>query len=436
MSRQPYLSLTAAIFININIMLGSGIFINSVTLAKGAGVLGALVYPLVGLLLLPLILVFSSLLAQKPGGSFFEFGAILHPVAGFLSSWGYFVGKLASAALSLHIFVTLMGAINPWFGSINPLVADGLILAIFVFLTLFNVKTGKPIQYGFFSMKVVAITTAFVASARLWDISHFVGQPLNWSGIPSSVAFGLFAFAGFEATCSLSKNIRDPEKNGPRAVFLSYLAVLAVITLYQVLLYGALGPSLGSFASNNFQEPLGLVVHHAFGGSVAAIVQMVMFICIAASALGASYGILYSNLWNLHTLAQFNAVPFSHALSRCNRYYAPMWCVLIAGFIEFCYVLISKGAIILLQQITTCASTLAYLISAIGFCVLAFSANNRLHKLYAILGIGSALLFVAFAVSNAVDYGVSGYLLYASLLLAGLFGFWYAQKKSANTLPA
>ena len=55
MSRSQKLSLFSAILININIMLGSGIFINTAVLTQQAGSLGALVYPIVGLLLFPLL---------------------------------------------------------------------------------------------------------------------------------------------------------------------------------------------------------------------------------------------------------------------------------------------------------------------------------------------------------------------------------------------
>ncbi|MBN2267458.1 MAG: APC family permease [Candidatus Babeliaceae bacterium] len=429
MLKKQELSLAAAFFVNVNIMLGSGVFINSVTLARAAGALGALVYPLVGLLILPLIIIFSLLLANKPGGTFFEFGSLLHPVAGFLSSWGYFVGKLASAALGLHIFVTLMQSVHPGFAAVNALVVDAIILGVFVFLTLFNVKTGRPLQYSFFMMKIVAVTTVLVASARLWDPVQFVVYRADWWGIPSSVTFGIFAFAGFEATCSLSKNIQNPSRNGPRAVIFSYLFVMAVLTLYQLLLYGALGSELGIL--NGFQESVGLVISRAFAGSLADVVRVVAFVCIASSALGSSYAILYSNLWNLNTLAQYQVIPWASLFKRFNKYYAPIWCVLAAGAIELGYLLISKGEIILLQQVTACASTLAYALSVFGFCALFYRSGWR-YRIVGLCGVGSILLFAYTATANAWFYGVYGYSIFALLLLVGLIGFWYATVINKN----
>ena len=60
---MPYrLSLTAAIAINLNIMLGAGVFLNSIPLTKYAGGYSFLPYIIVGVLLIPLIIAIATLL--------------------------------------------------------------------------------------------------------------------------------------------------------------------------------------------------------------------------------------------------------------------------------------------------------------------------------------------------------------------------------------
>src|SRR3990167_9920914 len=94
------LSLFSAVIINLNIIIGSGVFINTAELAKRAGIFGALCYALVGLLLFPLILSFAQLLQLYPGGGFYSFcETSLNPFFGFLSTWCYFTTKLSSATL-------------------------------------------------------------------------------------------------------------------------------------------------------------------------------------------------------------------------------------------------------------------------------------------------------------------------------------------------
>jgi len=96
------LSLLAAIFININIMLGTGFFINTVVLTKEAGSLSSSVYLVVALLILPLIMSMAKLLEYSPeSGTFYDFGKYISPYFGFLSSWSYFTAKLCSSAWAI-----------------------------------------------------------------------------------------------------------------------------------------------------------------------------------------------------------------------------------------------------------------------------------------------------------------------------------------------
>src|SRR5581483_2039418 len=103
------LSFWTAVFVNLNVMFGAGLFINTVVLAHSAGFLGFVCYLLVALLLIPLILSTAALLRFYPDGGFYVYAAkSIHPLAGFISSWAYFTGKLASATLLIHVFTSLM----------------------------------------------------------------------------------------------------------------------------------------------------------------------------------------------------------------------------------------------------------------------------------------------------------------------------------------
>lgn len=421
MSVSPYLSLPAAIFVNINIMLGSGLFLNSVLLTQKAGALGAAVYPLVGLLILPLIWTFSMLLALIPRGTFYEFGMQVHPAVGFLGSWGYFIGKLASAGLSLHMFVYLMQKTNVFFASYPALAWDAAILAFFVFLLLFDVRTGRPMQYAFVCLKGIPILLVLYFSFRYFRLENFSPEALRFEGVGACVPLALFAFAGFEASCSLSKNIVESAKNGPRAIWWSYAIVLTVVTLYQLVLFGVFGMQLAS--CSDFAEPVRLLVGHVFGPPLRHIITAAAFFGIAASALGASYGMLYSNVWNLHTLATYRVIPLAAYFERKNRYFAPLWCVVIAGLIEFSYVFFTGGDILFLQRVAAMTSTFTYTVAA---CALLKMGRREGPKVFAtaVLAVVSCLVLLGTTVSNALHFGFGAYILYAVLLALGLLS-WY-----------
>ena len=94
MATAHKLSLATAILINLNIMMGAGIFINTVELAKRAGLLGAFMYPLIGLLILPLIIAIAKLIKLHPAGGFYIFAQKeINPFVGYLSTWSYFIAK-------------------------------------------------------------------------------------------------------------------------------------------------------------------------------------------------------------------------------------------------------------------------------------------------------------------------------------------------------
>ena len=57
MNDQEKLSLWQAVVININVMFGSGIFINTVILAKLAGIFSFVSYIIFALIVLPLITI-------------------------------------------------------------------------------------------------------------------------------------------------------------------------------------------------------------------------------------------------------------------------------------------------------------------------------------------------------------------------------------------
>lgn len=426
MTQTAHLSLLSAIIININIMLGSGIFINTVLLPQYTGALGALAYGIGGLLILPLILTFSQLLTDFPGGSFYDFGAAIHPLVGFVNSWTYFVGKLATPAIGIHVFVTLMQTINPALGVINPLILDTLIVVAFVMLNLFNLKTGRNINFFFIILKLIPILFLLFSTLFLFDTSNFNVEAFKWSGIPASMTFVIFAFAGFEASCSLSKLIIDPEKNGPRAILISYLITLVILMSYQIGFFGILGSALGSLSS--YREAFPVLIQHLIPGSetMGWLLRAFTLSGIAASSLGASYGVIYSNFWNLHALAQRNYVFAPPVFLRKNKFGTPIACVIAAGIIILCYQWVSLGNLVPLQQISATGNLTAYTISIFSFLVLCL--RNKRHRPLAVLAATSCVILYSSIIATAQTVGYQPLLIFFSIISAGIVMFWLKNK--------
>lgn len=320
MSQDHKLSLPAAILVNINIMMGAGIFINTVELAKRAGSLGGITYLLVGTLLLPLIISIARLVNMYPEGGFYTFAQKeINSFAGFISSWSYFTGKLASATLMMHASVHLIQQLIPPLAVIHPLIFDGCILSIFVTCNMLNIKTGSYIQALFMGLKSVPITFAILTGLFLIFNKSVTTPNFVWTGITSSLPLVLYATTGFEASCSLSNKIKDAHRNGPLAIFISYGIVVLIAFLYQTVLYTSLGSILTDAGSYLFAFPALTNTLLPLKVVITSKLNMMLHLAIASSALGGAYGIIFSNNWNLYTLAQTIIHFFQHFLPRSTN---------------------------------------------------------------------------------------------------------------------
>jgi amino acid transporter len=428
MAQARKLSLLSAILININIMLGSGIFINTALLAKQAGSLGAAVYLIVGLLLLPLILAIAELLRCHQGEStFYHFGLSISPFFGFISSWSYFIGKLCSCSLGIHVCISFLQQIIPSLQVLPTLLLDMFIILLFTLLNLLKLQTGKSIQYSFIVLKVVPIIFAIIAGFYLLSGTYFTHSTLLWSGVPLSIPLVIYAFSGFEASCSLSNYLENPKKNGPKAILLSYGIVVATVILYQFLFFSSLGPALGSLTNGYLGAFPALISQLPINGENSKnILVTLLHIGIASSSLGASYGILYSNSWNLYTLAHYNHTFGKKLLTTFNSYSVPYACVIIEGIIVASYLLITKGHQIPLQQVASLGSTIAYTFSSVALFVLTYR-KQKLLKLVPILSLISCLLLMGSFIWSIAVKGVSPLLLLFLAMLA--LGSWMFFKK-------
>ncbi|HEX2978332.1 MAG TPA: amino acid permease [Candidatus Babeliales bacterium] len=431
MAQTQKLSLLDAILININVMFGTGVLINTVNLAVIAGFLGFASYITVALLMLPLIFSIAATLNRHPSGGFYAYAATdIHPAVGFLSAWSYFVGKLASAALLIHIFTSTMKVIIPALDSIPSLPIDFAILGLFTWLNMFNIKTGTRITYGFIFCKFTPIIFAILSCLALFSKWHIPVDSMLWAGIPSTIPLVLYAFVGFEVACSISNSIEDAEKNGPKSILYSFGIVVFLTVLYQLLMFATIGEGLTQLPNflGIFKVVLNEIIPSA--GAFKAVLLKLFYIAGASSALGGSYGILFSNSWNLYTLAQFKHIPFAKFFTSLNNYQVPFMCVLAESAICAGYLLLTAGHQVTLQQISVLGCTIAYACSVLGLIKAHRHESLSSNPFVAWAAIGSCLLLLGSCIRNFISSGIIylgffgilialGMILYAATALSG-----------------
>lgn len=431
MSKTQGLSLWAAIIININIIIGSGIFINTTELAKRAGVCSALSYAIVGLLLFPLILCFARLLNLYPGGGFYSFTEkSLHPSIGFLSTWCYFLTKMSSATLVIHIFVLLLQKTFPFFASYDPLLLDVSMLSIIIGLNMFNVQTGSAIQGYLMILKLFPIFMTIISGIFFLKIGNLSAVNQIWSGVPATIPLVLHAMLGFETACSISRNIENPEVNAPRAVLLSYSLVILLYVTFQGILYGILGTDLMAQADYRGVFPL-LISKFAISETLRNLLGHCIHLAIALSALSAGFGMIYANMWNLYSLAELKHTFAPKTLMRLNRFNVPFLCVLAEGAISIMYMLIIRGEQTTFQQLSGIGATITYSLSILG--LLATLLKNKKSIILPILGlINCGILLSASAYTMWWSGNAKPIVIFSTIVVMGMTMYCMTKQSQHN----
>lgn len=424
------LSLSTAILINVNIMLGAGIFINTPILAQRAEGLSGSMYLLVAILMLPLILSIAKLLRLHPSGGFYTFAQKeIHPFAGFLSGWSYFTAKLASCILMVHASVMLLQHIFPLLAQVHSFLLDFGFIALFSILNLLNLKAGSAIQKMFVGFKTFPLLFAIASCLFLFQSDNFSSSHLNWEGIPSSLPLVIYAVVGFEAACSMSSKIKDPQRNAPLAILISFAIVIVIAILYQSLFYGALGQLLVQCESHCDTFPA--LLNSLFGsGPWVNKLEGILHLAIASSTLGAAYGIIFSNCWNLHILAEKKHLWFADLFAKFNKNAIPFACVIAEGSIALIYLVVSQGVLVPLQQISALGCVVAYTFS-VGALLQATKNNPEASKskILPILGLGSCSILATACIRNFFLNGMESLVVYLMLLSFGSCMFLATAKK-------
>lgn len=415
------LSLATAVLVNVNIMLGTGTFINTVILAQHVGTLGFVLYLIAGSLMLPLVLCFAQFMTLHHQGNFYNFGATINSFWGFISAWSYFTGKLASAALSIHVFTLFLQHVLPITQTVPTLLFDCILIGLFVFLNLQNLKTGSRIQLSFVFMKLLPLLFAIIIGLSYYNGANIGAPHQIWSGIPIALPLVLFCFLGFEATCSLSGSIENSKLNGPRAILLSFFTVIVLSVLYQFAFYVSTGELLAQ--QQNYVTAFPLLITK-IAPTLLNILSPLFSSLIALSALGGSYGIIYSNAWNLFSLAEHKHLLFFEKFKQLNRHQIPALCVITEGVICIGYLLLTQGAQVPLQYTAVLGCIMAYSITVLAY-------YKEAKTTLGLFGLVTCCILLGVCLNGFVRSSIAPLMIFTLLLATGSAMF-YATRVQAS----
>lgn len=428
-TKNNHLSLWSAVIINLNIIIGTGVFINTAELAKRAGLLGGLCYVIVGLLLFPLILSFVRLLQLYPSGGFYAFcSTSLHPLVGFLSTWCYFFAKLSSGTLAIHIFTLLMQKTFPALTCISPVIFDMIVLSLLLALNMLNVKTGSTIQNWLMILKTFPLFLVIASGFLLLQGDNVTPVHQLWEGIPSAIPLVLHALLGFEVACAISRNLKNPEVDGPRSILISYGIVMMLYMFYQGFFYGILGTDLAQTSNYSGAFPL-LISKFNISDYYRNFLGHFIHIAIALSALSAAFGVIYANVWNLYTLAEQHLTVAPTAIMQRNRFNMPFMCVLAQGAVMVTYLFIMVGEQTTFQQLSAFGTTMTYAMSIAGLCATLYHHKKSiLLPIMGFINCGILLavsLFAMWKTNNPIPLYI-----FCGIIISGVVMYGISNKKT------
>ena len=420
------ITLQAAILMNLNIMAGAGIFINIVRLTQELSIFGGLLYLMVGCFMFPLIFTFAKLVEIFPSGGFYAFARPVSPFLGFISCWAYFFGKLASVTLYLHVAATFLSKLFPYpFAQIHPLIICMSILALYIYLNCQNLRTGVMIQKCFATAKIIPLLGLILLGIYHFDIDLMseLAQNTPYMNFIYMIPLVLYCFSGFEAACSVSRNIENAEKNAPKAIFYSFFSIILIYIAFQTLVSLMLIPNISNLEAYAQAYPHLMTLVPANPWVQAKLATIISFL-IGFSAMGAAYGILFSNSWNLYTLAQNKHTFASSALTTLNKHSIPYIAVLVEGAICTLFLWVTSGNQVPLQQISTLGGTITYTISSIAFLY-----TNSKSRYLGYLSLLTCSGFIGSCILSAMKYNINSLYLFIAMFVAGILMYWAVSKK-------
>jgi APA family basic amino acid/polyamine antiporter len=298
----------AAASIVVGTVIGSGIFLVPRTMIQRVGSVEIVfaVWVVGGLLSLAGALSYAELAAALPeaGGEYAFLREAYGPLWGFLYSWTQMwvakSGSIATLATGFFLYLTNFFAsldavfftvplpIGPHGGPLE--IRYGQLLGIVLILSLawlnyYGVKLGGNVQVTVTLIKVALIGFIIVAGL-FFGKSHAPSTgpvaPLRFAGFIAALVAALWAYDGWNNVSMVSSEIKEPQRNLPRALIGGTLCVIGIYLLANCAYFHVMAPQEVASSTRVAGDMMGKI----FGAPGANAVSIAAMISIFAALNG------------------------------------------------------------------------------------------------------------------------------------------------------
>src|SRR4051794_21055062 len=403
-------------------MVGAGIF---ALLGAAGEVAGSAVW---------ISFLLAGVVAALQGYSFARLGARFPSAGGFLEyvvrGWGqgHFTGVIAWMLLAVNAIITAMVAVS--FGSYaSSAVADNddwvkpFAILIVVVMSALNVVGSQAVARAqtVVVVVVVGILTVFsvaTLSNMNLDLLAFSGYP-SLADIVSSVALTFFAFLGFGVITFTAKDLADPARQLPKAVYLA----LGIATVVYVAV------ALGVFGTLTVDEVI------ASGGTALAVAAEPVlgsagYWLMTVTALFATAGATNSGLYPATGLGDEMAAVGQFPPAMGSR---------VGGRASMGIVVTAVTAVVLAVFFDLSAiASLGSAVALVVFTLVTFGHFRIRHEtgaqgwLLILADLTTLVVLVAFAVTTLVDEPGTAVALVVILLLSVVLDFAWKRRRAVQ----
>lgn len=378
----------AAVLMNINIIVGSGIYMAPQLMAQQAGGISFLGWLLAGLLLLPIVLTIAQAARIFPGeGGFYNYcTTALGQDVGFIANWAYFLGYMGTVAtITSVIRDRLISPIGLVFVRENPLIFYVLFILFISLLNTISIRLISKIQSTITLLKLIPLLSMVGVIYFYWNPS-FDYQIDRIGNLGGTLPLALFSFLGFESCCSISHYIRGGSTKAFKVILLAFSIAVFLYTIFHLGILHIMGSgALAGQGVHAFPQYMG------FSTNVANFCALVLLIDMMLSFVNTTYGAALNNVTNINIFAKCGLIFQSKFLARLNSVGMPANAALVHGV--FILALIA-----LIPSTTTLAA-----ITNLGVCItffltlLAVFVQSRRKKMYGSV-VMAALGFVSLGI--------------------------------------
>lgn len=400
--------------VQINGMIGSGIFALPAVLVAAVGGFAPLMIVIGAISILPLCISFAWLATRfdSTGGPVLYGKTAFGSFLGFQAGWGRFASGIVALGANTHVMVSYFAAIFPVLQT--EWIASSTVFVTLVLATLYNIlgMRGSVNALGFLTVLKLAPLGLFILAAVFGSFSAPAITLPEFSQAETVILLTFYAFTGFEGVVVPAGEMKNPKRDLPRVI----LFTLTGVTLAYVLIIWAY-MAIATDPTGNTNALAG-AADIAFGQIGAVIIVMAAGFSIMANTFAGM--VVVPRI--AYGMAQQGMLP--EWFERIHpRFLTPHNSIMFYGFSGALFSL--TGGFAALAAASTLTRLLTYVISAAALPVIE-KREGRIVPFHAVVAV-LALVACVWIASNAK---IESWQTFGGLFVVGTLLFAIARRKS------